>query len=219
MAGERRSVGGARLLWRRLRAAPLHTLAALGSVTGLAARAERTIARASAGCLFEHVGQIPRSEVAIVPGAYVFPDGTPSDMLADRLAAALALQRAGLVQRVLVSGGPAEVAGMRAWLARHGVEDVLADPEGLRTWATMQRAAAQLGAVTTVVCTQRFHLPRALFLARAAGLQAVGLVADARRYGGEGYNASRESCARMRAVVDVALMRVVHARDRPVGRE
>ena len=55
------------------------------------------------------------AEVAIVPGAYVFPDGTPSDMLADRLVAARALRRAGLVERVLVSGGAAEVAGMRAW--------------------------------------------------------------------------------------------------------
>lgn len=207
MAGERRSVGGARLVWRRLRAAPLHTLAALGAATGLATRADRTIARDSAGCLFEHVGQIPASEVAIVPGAFVFPDGTPSDMLADRLAAALALYRVGLVRRVLVSGGPAEVDGMQAWLERQGVAEVLADRQGLRTWATMRRAAAELGAAATVVCTQRFHLPRALFLARAAGLNAVGLVADARRYGGEGYNASREACARMRAVLDVAWSR------------
>lgn len=207
MAEERRSVGGARSVLRRLRAAPLRTLAALGAATGLARRAERRIARASEGCLFDHVGQIPRSEVAIVPGAYVFPDGTPSDMLADRLAAALALYRAGLVRRVLVSGGPAEVAGMAAWLAQRGVVDVLEDPAGLRTWATMQRAAARLGGVPAVVCTQRFHLPRSLFLARAAGLSAVGLVADARRYSGESYNASRESCARMRAVLDVAWSR------------
>ncbi len=206
-AAERRSVGGARLMWRRLRAAPLHTLAALGTVTGLAARAERAIARSSAGCLFDHVGQIHRAEVAIVPGAYVFPDGTPSDMLADRLAAALALYRAGAVTRVLVSGGPAEVEGMAAWLARHGVAEVLEDPAGLRTWATMQRAAASLGAVATVICTQRFHLPRALFLAHAAGLRAIGLVADAHAYGGQGYNESRETCASMRAVLDVACSR------------
>lgn len=207
MAEDRRSVGAARRAWRRLRAAPLHTLAALGAASGLARRADRAISRASAGCLFDHVDQIPPSDVAIVPGAYVFPDGTPSDMLADRLAAALALYRAGLVARVLVSGGPAEVVGMRAWLARHEVAVVLEDPAGLRTWATMRGAALQLGAVATVVCTQRFHLPRALFLARAAGLHAVGLVADARRYGGEGYNASREACARMRAIFDVAWSR------------
>lgn len=209
--GERRGVGGARQIWRRLRAAPVHTLAALGAATGLATRAERIIARVSDGRLFEHLAQISPSEVAIVPGAYVFPDGTPSDMLADRLAAALALHRAGLVRRVLVSGGPAEVVGMRDWLARHAVPAVLEDPAGLRTWATMQRAARLLGPVATVVCTQRFHLPRALFLARAAGLPAVGLVADARRYRGEGYNASRESCARMRAIFDVACSRAFKA--------
>jgi len=204
MGGERRSVGGVRLIQRQLRAAPLHALAALGAVTGLAAWAERRIARASEGRIFADPGQISPAEVAIVPGAFVFPDGTPSDMLADRLAAALALHRAGLVRQVLASGGPAEVVGMRDWLDRHAVSPVLEDPEGLRTWATMQRAARRLGAVATVVCTQRFHLPRALFLARAAGLPAVGLVADARRYGGARYNASREACAQMRAVLDVA---------------
>ena len=118
MAEDRRSVGAARRAWRRLRAAPLHTLAALGAASGLARRADRAISRASAGCLFDHVDQIPPSDVAIVPGAYVSPDGTPSDMLADRLAAALALHRAGLVTRILVSGGPAEVVGMRAHASR-----------------------------------------------------------------------------------------------------
>mgnify|MGYP000455688353 CR=1 FL=1 len=36
--------------------------------------------------------------------------------------------------------------------------------------------AAGAGVRAAVVCTQRFHLPRALFLARAAGIEAVGLV-------------------------------------------
>lgn len=204
---DRRRVGVGRRVLAKLRAAPLRALAAFGAVTGLAARADRAIGAASDGHLFKNVDEVGPCDAAIVPGAYVFPDGTPSDMLADRLAAALALLRAGRVGRVLVSGGPAEVAGMTAWFARHGVPDVLADPAGLRTWATMVRAARLLGAARVVVCTQRFHLPRSLFLARAAGLEAVGLVADARRYGGAGYNASREACARMRAVLDVAWAR------------
>lgn len=205
--GARRSVGAARRALGRLRAAPLGALAALGAATGLAARADRAIAAACDGCLFDHVAEISPRDAAIVPGAYVFPDGTPSDVLADRLAAALALLRAGKVARILVSGGPAEAAGMQAWLARHDVPDALADPAGLRTWTTMRRADALLGPARVVVCTQRFHLPRSLFLARAAGLDAVGLVADARRYGGAGYNASREACARMRAWLDVAWSR------------
>ena len=208
MSGERRSVGALRLLRRRLRAAPLRVLGALGRVTGLAARADRAILAASDGCLFEHVAEVRPCEAAIVLGAYVFPDGTPSDMLADRLVVGLALLRAGVVRRVIVSGGADEAAGMAAWMLQRGVsrEALVVDAVGLRTWATMQRAA-QMGVRTAVVCTQRFHLPRALFLARAAGLEAVGLVADARRYGGEVANTRREVVARMRAWFDVCWSR------------
>jgi SanA protein len=184
----------------------MKALAAVGAATGLSARVDREIARATAGCLFEHVSEVRSWAVAIVPGAYVFPDGTPSDMLADRLAAALALWRDERVSRVLVSGGPGEVAGMRAWLERRGVTAVDSDPGGLRTWATMRRAAA-VGISRAVVCTQRFHLPRSVYLARAAGIDAVGLVADARRYVSEGANVSREACARLRAWMDVVWLR------------
>ena len=202
MTDERRSVGWTRLLWGRLRGAPLWALACVGRLTGVSARADREIARACAGCLFEHVSEVMYTHTAIVPGAYVFPDGTPSDMLADRLEAALALRRAGKVARVLVSGGADEVAGMRAWMGRHAVTEVLADPTGLRTWATMTGAAA-LGVKQAVICTQRFHLARALFLARAAGIEAVGLVADPEGGRAARYDRSREACARARALFDV----------------
>lgn len=202
LTDESRSVGRARVLWGRLRGAPLRVLAGLGRVTGVSARADRAISRACVGCLFKSVSEVRRCEVAIVPGAYVFPDGTPSDMLADRLGAALALLEAGKVGRVLVSGGPDEVAGMQAWMARHGVMEVLADPAGLRTWATMTGVAA-LGVARAVVCTQRFHLSRAVFLARAAGIDAVGLIADTGHDRGGGFNRSREACARVRALFDV----------------
>ncbi len=205
-AEERRSVGLRRRVRRTLRSAPMKALAAVGAATGLSAHVDREISRATAGCLFEHVSEVRPCEVAIVPGAYVFPDGTPSDMLADRLAAALALWRDEKAARVLVSGGPDEVAGMRAWLERRGVTAVDSDPGGLRTWATMRRAAAA-GIGRAVICTQRFHLPRSVYLARAAGIEAVGLVCDARRYVAERANISREACARLRAWMDVAWLK------------
>ncbi len=202
MTGERRKVGRGRRLWGRLRVAPLRVLAGVGWVTGLSARADRVISQACRGRIFEHVSEITEHSVAIVPGAYVFPDGTPSEMLADRLQAGLALFAAGTVTRVLVSGGPEEVAGMSTWMRQHEVTAVLADPTGLRTWATMTGAVA-LGVTRAVICTQRFHLSRSLFLARAAGIDAVGLVADAGHDRGGRYDASREACARMLAVFDV----------------
>ena len=93
---------------------------------------------------------------------------------------------------------------MQRWLRERGVTESAAIRRGLRTWATMQRAAEVFNIGEAVVCTQRFHLPRSLYLARAAGISAVGLVADRRAYGGALYNSSRERLARMRAWLDVA---------------
>lgn len=214
---ERRTVGGARLAWRRLRAAPLTALAAIGEASGLARKADRAIKKASAGCLFEHAEDVPRRSWAIVLGAFVFPDGTPCDVLADRLACALLLVQAQRVERVLVSGGPGEVEGMRRWLEDRGVTDVVVDPGGVRTWATMTRAVEVFEIAEAVVCTQRFHLPRSLYLARAAGIDAVGLVADLRAYRGSKYNDSRERLARMRAWLDVKWTRRGRASGTPAA--
>lgn len=160
--------------------------------------------------IYERVDEVPHKPVAIVLGARVHADGTPYPALADRLAAALDLYRAGLVRRILVSGdhgseGYDEVNGMRAWLLREGVPDsaIFMDHAGLRTLDTMFRAASVFGVTDAVVCTQRYHLPRALFLARAAGIEAVGLVADRRIYPKARLDAAREALARARALLDV----------------
>lgn len=160
-----------------------------------------------------HPGQVPRRAVAIVPGASVRSDGTPSGALEARLQAALALYRAGRVGRVLVSGiGDQrwydEVSAMARWFDARGVpaRDVFLDRHGRRTLDTMQRAAEVYRVADAVVCTQRYHLPRALFLADRAGIDAVGLAAGS--YGAvvPARDRVREFFARIRAVLDVYLL-------------
>jgi SanA protein len=59
---------------------------------------------------------------------------------------------------------------------------------------------------SAIVVTQGFHMPRALYLARAAGLSAQGLDADLRGYGGQGTKSDlREVLARVKAVGDGAI--------------
>ena len=66
---------------------------------------------------------------------------------------------------------------MRAWLRERGVPaaDVWSDGAGTRTRETMNRAAAFYGVSDAVVCTQSVNMARTLYLARAAGIDAVGL--------------------------------------------
>jgi len=167
------------------------------------------VERYSAPFVHDSAETVPPRTVAIVPGARVLRDGTPTAVLADRLEAALALHGRGAVQRILVSGdhgssGYDEVHGMRQWLLEHGVpsEDIFLDHAGLRTLDTMERAARVFAVRDAVVCTQRFHMARALFLARRAGLDAVGLVADRRGYVAAPKDALREVAARARAFLD-----------------
>ncbi len=158
---------------------------------------------------FERLEDVPARPVAIVPGARVLPGGVPSHALEDRLAAALALYEAGRVGRVLVSGDHGQDAydepnAMRRWLLERGVpsDAIFMDHAGFRTLDTMERAARVFGVKAAVVCTQRFHLPRSVFLARRAGIDAVGLVADRREYLNATRDEARELLARSRAFAD-----------------
>jgi vancomycin permeability regulator SanA len=129
---------------------------------------------------YRDVKTIPARAVAIVPGAAV-RDGLPQRSLAARLTAALDLYRLGRVKAILISGKATseepEVSAMQGWLHAHNVPaaDVWVDEQGTRTVETMWNAVSRFGITSAVVCTQALYLPRALFLAWQAGIDAVGL--------------------------------------------
>ena len=129
-------------------------------------------------------------------------------MLADRVAAGAALHRAGRVEKVLVSGDHGrvdydEVNAMRRALRQAGVpdRDIFTDHAGFDTWDSVVRACEVFGVERAIVVTQRFHVARAVWLARRAGLQADGVIADGRDYGGQGIRSGvREVVARTKAL-------------------
>jgi vancomycin permeability regulator SanA len=123
---------------------------------------------------------VPARTYAIVPGSRVYRD-KPLPILRARLEAALELYRTGRVKAILVSGQETarapEATVMRDWLQARGVPaaDVWSDGGGTRTRETMNRAAAFYGVTDAVVCTQTVNLERSIYLARQAGIDAVGL--------------------------------------------
>lgn len=131
-----------------------------------------------------HVAQpddVPASDAVVVLGAGLRPDGSPSTYLRRRLDAAADLYARGVAPAVLVSGDAHddydEPGSMRAWLLDRGVPDdaILLDREGYDTHATCTRAVSEFGISSAVVVTQDYHLPRALFSCRVAGLDALGV--------------------------------------------
>lgn len=169
--------------------------------------------RRTAGPFLRSTSDEVRAPVAIVLGASVRRDGTPSPQLEERLAAGLSLLTSGRVERILVSGarnGPYDEAGpMRRWLIQQGVGPALIteDHAGYRTLDTMERAARVYGVRHAVVCTQPFHLPRSIFLARRAGIEVVGWPAGAELERVPAAIFFRESLATLMAVVDSFVLR------------
>lgn len=159
------------------------------------------------------VADVPPAPVAIVPGALVNANGNMSAMLKDRVEQAARLWHAGKVSKVLVSGDHHtwaydEPDTMRKALVSDGVppRDVFEDHAGFNTWATMVRARSIFGIHDAVVVTQGFHMPRALFLAKEAGIDATGLTADLHQWGYQGDRSSiREVLSRVKAIADVTL--------------
>ena len=129
-----------------------------------------------------HPRDVARHDVAIVLGAGLEADGSPSPYLRRRLDAAADLYARGVVSTVLVSGDGVrpshdEPGAMRRWLLDRGVPDqaIVLDREGVDTTASCVRAHDVLGVSSAVVVTQDYHLRRALFSCRETGIDAVGI--------------------------------------------
>ena len=154
--------------------------------------------------------QAPARPVVLVLGAAVYPDGRLSTVLADRVMTAVALYKAGKVQKLLFSGDNRflnynEPGAMGAFARRQGLpESALAyDYAGRRTYDSCWRARHIFGQERILVVSQAFHLPRAVYLCRQLGLDAVGVVADRRRYSRMPVWMMRETLARIQAWLDV----------------
>ncbi len=155
--------------------------------------------------------RVPHAQAALVLGAQVLPSGRPSDMLADRVKAAEDLYRAGRVDKLLLSGDHSrvnydEVGTMRTMMLADGIPaaDIFTDHAGFDTWDSAQRAKRVFDVDSAVVVTQGFHMARALYEARHAGLEATGFIADRRNYGRVMPRLkAREALARVKAFGDV----------------
>lgn len=170
-------------------------------------------ALAATGRVFDDAAVAPQHRVAVVFGAGV-RNGQPSAVLYDRVASAVALYRAGKVEKLLMSGDNRfenynEPGVMRRAALEMGVrdEDIVLDYAGRSTYDTCYRARDIFGVDRAVLVTQDFHLDRAIFTCRAMGVDAVGLAADRRGYRGMTWFQVRELGATVNAFVELFVTR------------
>ena len=135
-----------------------------------------------------------------------------SDMLQDRADTALELYHKGKIQKFLVSGDNRrvdynEVIVVKNYLVQKGVpeNDIFLDYAGFDTYDSLYRARDIFQVKELVIVTQKFHLPRAIYLGRELGLKVVGFGADRRQYRNIEFNLFREKIANIKAFLDLKL--------------
>jgi SanA protein len=155
-------------------------------------------------------GSTPR--IAIVFGARVYSRERLSAMLRDRVDTAVDLYHAGLVDKLLLSGGQNgleydEPTAMMAHAMERGVPADAIQPDygGRRTYDSCYRATHIFQVKQAVLVTQEFHLPRALLLCDNLGIDVVGVIADRREYAPRSiaWSETREIPALLAALTDL----------------
>jgi vancomycin permeability regulator SanA len=155
---------------------------------------------------------VPDAPVALVLGAEVYADGSPSPFLAARLDIAKRLLDAHKVKAILLSGDNSrftydEPGDMEVYLVARGVPaaQIALDYAGFDTYDSCVRAHRIFGVNRAIVVTQSFHIDRAIALCRAEGVEATGIGdSSVKIYTGPWRrDVIRERGANVKAILDV----------------
>lgn len=151
----------------------------------------------------EEAAKLNEVDCILVLGCGVKDDGTPSDMLRDRLERSIELYFAGVAPKLLMSGDHGrtnydEVNTMKNYAIEKGVpsEDIFMDHAGFSTYESVYRAKEIFLADNIVIVTQEYHLYRSLYIAESFGLTAHGVSCDYYIYRGQKMREIREILAR-----------------------
>ena len=144
-----------------------------------------------------------QADAIVVLGASVRPDGSLSQILADRVEGAIVLYQEGVAPKIIMSGDNGEdsyneCAAMKRYAVERGVpsEDIFCDHAGFSTYDTMYRAKNIFGCQRVVVSTQTYHLYRAIYAGEGLGMTVAGVPTDMREYDNQLYYDIREIAAR-----------------------
>ena len=144
----------------------------------------------------------------LILGAGIKRDGSPTDMLYDRLKAGFDAYNEGIATFIFLSGDSensdyTETVTMNNVLTEMGVNSIhiISDGYGLSTYDSIWRAYNVYGFTKILIVSQKYHLPRAIYIAEKLGLEADGLDAALRGYKKQPIYTAREYLARIKDVI------------------
>lgn len=137
-----------------------------------------------------------------------------SPVLQDRVDAGISLMQSGKGEKLLLSGDHGqiyydEVNAMRLYVLANAPdiaeEDIFMDHAGFSTWDSMYRARDIFEVKDVLIVTQKFHISRAVCMARSLGLDAVGYGINQDRFRGRSLRnwQIREYFARVKAFFSI----------------
>ncbi|MEY5019669.1 MAG: hypothetical protein RLZ22_757 [Verrucomicrobiota bacterium] len=132
------------------------------------------------GRTFDTIANTPSSEVGLVFGTSDRTRGRQNLYFKHRVEAAAALWKAGKIRTLIVSGDNRahdynEPEKMKRALVKLGVpsQHIVCDYAGLRTLDSVIRAKKVFGLNSILFISQRFQNQRAIYIAKAHGLDAI----------------------------------------------
>lgn len=169
------------------------------------------VVQAQSGRTHDKLSELPHNKVGMVPGCVRYLGGKyENPFFRGRIDAAWALYQAGKIDYILVSGDNHrkdydETTDMKQALIDRGVPEgkITCDYAGFRTLDSVVRAKEVFGQSSITVISQRFHNLRAIYIANASGLNAVGYNACEVKFKWALKTYLRESLSRVKAVWDV----------------
>ena len=173
-----------------------------------------TASWAASGRLFDRVAELPATRVGLVFGTTDRVNGRENPYFRYRIDAAVRVWRSGKLKALIVSGDNRsryynEPDKMKQALIERGVPEdrIVCDPRGLRTLDSVVRAKEIFGTSSVLLISQRFQNERAIYLAKANGIEAFGFNArDVETQAGL-KTRIREVGARVKMWLDVHLLR------------
>lgn len=143
-------------------------------------------------------------EAILILGAGIYTD-RPSYILEERLQTGISLYKKGLAPKIIMTGDHGkihynEVQVMKNYAIEKGVpsEDIFMDHAGFSTYESMARLDKIFNVKSAIIISQKYHLPRAIYLAKAFDINVLGVPANKKKYRGQWYRSSREFLARIK---------------------
>lgn len=155
----------------------------------------------------ETANNLENVDCILVLGAGI-KGNNPSPMLEDRLLQGISLYQNNASPKILVSGDHInqnydEVNTMKDYLVGHKVpsQDVFMDHAGISTYDSIYRAKYIFNAKNIIIVTQKYHLYRALYIAKQLDIEAHGVTSNQRIYTNQEKRDIREILARSKEFI------------------